>query len=120
MEDDHTGDGVLLTVVRVTPLAVGGAVPQGGFWKRVQMSVAFGVHRRLKDGVWEGDGRVLVQRTGTPQGLVPREFGASKVHLFQTVHRDDCRNQPSSKRRFFYSINSHFHYKLLQISVFAE
>lgn len=53
------------------------------------MSVAFGVRRRLEDGVGQRDSRLQVGRPGTPQGLVPREFGSGKVHLFQTIHGDD-------------------------------
>lgn len=54
------------------------------------MSVAFGVYRWLEDRVGQRDGCLQVRRTGAPQGLVPREFGSGKIHLFQTIHRDDC------------------------------
>lgn len=89
MEDDHTGDGVLLAVIGVASLPVSRAVPQRGLWKHVQVSVALGVHRWLEDRVGQRDGRLLVRRTRAPQRLVPREFGPSKIHLFQAVHGDD-------------------------------
>lgn len=89
MEDDHTGDGVLLAVIRVASLPVGRVVPHGGLWEDVQVPVALRVHRWLEDRIGQRDGRLQVSRTGAPQGLVPREFGSGEIHFFQTIHRDD-------------------------------
>lgn len=81
-------------------LPVGRAVPKRGFWEDVQESVAFGVYRWLEDGVWQRDSRLYVCGTGAPQGLVPREFGSGKIHLFQTVHGDDCGRKHREKSSF--------------------
>lgn len=99
MKDDHAGDGVLLAVIGVAFLPAGRAVPQRGLWEDVQVSVALRFHRWLEDGVWEGDSRLQIRRTRAPQGLIARQFGAGEIHLFQTVHGDDCKNQHTGKFR---------------------
>lgn len=93
MEDDDAGDGVLLAVVRVAFLPASRAVPLRRLWEDVQVPVSLGVHRGLKDRVGEGDGRLQVGGTRAPQRLVARQLGAGEVHLFQTVHGDDWREQ---------------------------
>lgn len=88
MEDDYTSDGFLLGVVRTSmaPLPVGRVVPQEGFWEGVQVAVALGLRGWLKDGVREGDGRLLVLRPQSSQRLVARELGSGKVHLLEAIY----------------------------------
>lgn len=57
------------------------------------MSVAFGVHRWLEDGVRQSDGCFQVSGSGAPQRLVPREPGTGEIQLFKAVDRDDCRRK---------------------------
>lgn len=97
MKDDHAGDGVLLAVVGVAFPPVSRAVLQRGLWEDVQVSVAPGVHGRLEDRVGEGDSCLQIRGPGAPQGLIAWQFGAGEIHLFQAVHRDDCRNQHTGR-----------------------
>lgn len=81
----------MLVVFRVTSLSNGRAVPRRGLWEHIQVPVAFGVHRRLEDGVRQSDRGFQVCGTGTPQRLEPRQPGTGEIQLFQAVDRDDCR-----------------------------
>ena len=88
MEDDHASDGLLLRVVRtsMSPLPAGRVVSHRGFWEGVQVAVTLGLQGWLKDGVGEGDGRLLVLRPQSSQRLVARELGSGKVHLLEAIY----------------------------------
>lgn len=57
------------------------------------MSVAFGVHRWLQDGVRQSDCGFQVCGRGTPQRLEPWEPGTGEMQLFQAIDRDDWKRK---------------------------